>query len=245
MPFVHLPVQSGSDRILAAMNRRHTASRITAASSTGFAPPGKILHFHRILSSVSPARPRKISSPPSPGHTNRIRWRLFVQIFAAARNAGADMEETVSAAEMDERLVRLQELIDSQQSAFNVAAIGRTVDVLFERPPAIPARSSAARLSAAGACDGVDRYHRQVPRSRSPKPRPQQPVRRTGPRVMRKPALTSHFRRRSLNPCQKAARIRIARSPLDRTMRNARSLSLRRQSRSRHVVRTNTDRTWR
>jgi len=39
----------------------------------------------------------------------------------------------VSAAEMDERLVRLQELIDSQQSAFNEAAIGNTVDVLFER----------------------------------------------------------------------------------------------------------------
>jgi tRNA-2-methylthio-N6-dimethylallyladenosine synthase len=43
------------------------------------------------------------------------------------------MQETVSAAEMDERLVRLQELIDSQQSAFNQAAIGSTVDVLFER----------------------------------------------------------------------------------------------------------------
>jgi tRNA-2-methylthio-N6-dimethylallyladenosine synthase len=45
----------------------------------------------------------------------------------------ADMRETVSAAEMDERLVRLQELIDSQQSAFNQAAIGKSVDVLFER----------------------------------------------------------------------------------------------------------------
>jgi len=43
------------------------------------------------------------------------------------------MWETVSAEEMDERLVRLQELIDSQQSAFNRAMIGRTVDVLFER----------------------------------------------------------------------------------------------------------------
>ena len=40
---------------------------------------------------------------------------------------------TVSATEMDERLVRLQELIDSQQSAFNKAMIGNTVDVLFER----------------------------------------------------------------------------------------------------------------
>jgi tRNA-2-methylthio-N6-dimethylallyladenosine synthase len=45
----------------------------------------------------------------------------------------ADMRETVSAAEMDERLVRLQDLIDSQQSAFNKAMIGNTVDVLFER----------------------------------------------------------------------------------------------------------------
>src|SRR6266852_2068980 len=52
MPFVHLPVQSGSDRILAAI-------------STGSAPYGKILHFHRILSWVSPARPRKISPRPS------------------------------------------------------------------------------------------------------------------------------------------------------------------------------------
>jgi tRNA-2-methylthio-N6-dimethylallyladenosine synthase len=43
------------------------------------------------------------------------------------------MQETVSAAEMDERLVRLQELIDCQQSAFNTAMIGKTVDVLFER----------------------------------------------------------------------------------------------------------------
>jgi tRNA-2-methylthio-N6-dimethylallyladenosine synthase len=45
----------------------------------------------------------------------------------------ADMREMVTAADMDERLVRLQELIDSQQSAFNVATIGNTVDVLFER----------------------------------------------------------------------------------------------------------------
>src|SRR5262249_329912 len=45
----------------------------------------------------------------------------------------AEMRETVSTSEMDERLARLQELIDSQQSAFNKAAIGTTVDVLFER----------------------------------------------------------------------------------------------------------------
>lgn len=43
------------------------------------------------------------------------------------------MQETVTTTVMDERLARLQELIDSQQAAFNAAAIGKTVDVLFER----------------------------------------------------------------------------------------------------------------
>jgi tRNA-2-methylthio-N6-dimethylallyladenosine synthase len=46
----------------------------------------------------------------------------------------AEMRETVSTAEMDERLARLQDLINSQQSAFNAAAIGTTMDVLFESP---------------------------------------------------------------------------------------------------------------
>jgi tRNA-2-methylthio-N6-dimethylallyladenosine synthase len=48
------------------------------------------------------------------------------------------MRETVSAADMDGRLAQLQDLIDSQQSAFNKAAIGTTVDVLFERPARNP-----------------------------------------------------------------------------------------------------------
>jgi tRNA-2-methylthio-N6-dimethylallyladenosine synthase len=42
------------------------------------------------------------------------------------------MREMVSTAEMDERLARLQDLINSQQSAFNSAAIGSTMEVLFE-----------------------------------------------------------------------------------------------------------------
>jgi tRNA-2-methylthio-N6-dimethylallyladenosine synthase len=50
----------------------------------------------------------------------------------------ADMQETVSTGEMDERLARLQDLINSQQSAFNKAAIGTTMDVLFEGPARNP-----------------------------------------------------------------------------------------------------------
>jgi tRNA-2-methylthio-N6-dimethylallyladenosine synthase len=133
MPFVHLPVQSGSDRILAAMNRKHTAD-----------------DYRRVIDRFRAARQAIAFSSDFivgfPGETEED----FLATLALVRQIGyagaysfkysprpgtpaADMREMVSAAEMDERLVRLQELIDSQQSAFNVAAIGNTVDVLFER----------------------------------------------------------------------------------------------------------------
>jgi len=133
MPFVHLPVQSGSDRILAAMNRKHTAD-----------------DYRRVIDRFRAARQDIAFSSDFivgfPGETEEdflATLALVTQIgYAGAYSfkysprpgtPAADMREMVSAAEMDERLVRLQELIDSQQSAFNVAAIGNTVDVLFER----------------------------------------------------------------------------------------------------------------
>ncbi|WP_262048598.1 tRNA (N6-isopentenyl adenosine(37)-C2)-methylthiotransferase MiaB [Bradyrhizobium sp. Bra78] len=134
MPFVHLPVQSGSDRILAAMNRKHTAD-----------------DYRRVVDRFRSARQDIAFSSDFivgfPGESEQdflATLALVTQIgYAAAYSfkysarpgtPAADMQETVSPAEMDQRLVRLQELIDSQQSAFNKAAIGSTVDVLFERP---------------------------------------------------------------------------------------------------------------
>jgi tRNA-2-methylthio-N6-dimethylallyladenosine synthase len=133
MPFVHLPVQSGSDRILSAMNRRHT-----------------VADYRRVIDRLRDARQDIAFSSDFivgfPGETEEdfaATLALVTQIgYAGAYSfkysprpgtPAADMQETVSAADMDERLVRLQELIDSQQSAFNVATIGNTVDVLFER----------------------------------------------------------------------------------------------------------------
>ncbi|MCK1710245.1 MULTISPECIES: tRNA (N6-isopentenyl adenosine(37)-C2)-methylthiotransferase MiaB [unclassified Bradyrhizobium] len=134
MPFVHLPVQSGSDRILAAMNRKHTAD-----------------NYRRVIDRFRAARQDIAFSSDFivgfPGESEQdflATLALVTQIgYAAAYSfkysarpgtPAADMQETVSPAEMDQRLERLQELIDSQQSAFNKAAIGTTVDVLFERP---------------------------------------------------------------------------------------------------------------
>jgi tRNA-2-methylthio-N6-dimethylallyladenosine synthase len=138
MPFVHLPVQSGSDRILAAMNRKHTADDYRRA----------IERFRGARQDVAFSSDFIVGFPGETEEDFRATLALVTQIgYAGAYSfkysprpgtPAADMRETVSAAEMDERLVRLQELIDSQQSAFNQAAIGNTVDVLFERPARNP-----------------------------------------------------------------------------------------------------------
>jgi len=133
MPFVHLPVQSGSDRILGAMNRKHTAADYRQV----------IDRFRDARQDIAFSSDFIVGFPGETEEDFAATLALVTQIgYAGAYSfkysprpgtPAADMQETVSAAEMDERLVRLQELIDSQQSAFNKATIGNTVDVLFER----------------------------------------------------------------------------------------------------------------
>jgi tRNA-2-methylthio-N6-dimethylallyladenosine synthase len=134
MPFVHLPVQSGSDRILSAMNRKHTADDYR----------GVIDRFRSARQDIAFSSDFIVGFPGESEQDFLATLALVTQIgYAAAYSfkysarpgtPAADMQETVPPAEMDQRLERLQELIDSQQSAFNKAAIGSTVDVLFERP---------------------------------------------------------------------------------------------------------------
>jgi len=134
MPFVHLPVQSGSDRILAAMNRKHTVREYLDV----------IDRFRAARQDIAFSSDFIVGFPGETAADFSATLALVTQIGYAASYSfkysprpgtpAADMQEMVSAADMDERLVRLQELIDSQQSAFNKATIGTTVDVLFERP---------------------------------------------------------------------------------------------------------------
>ncbi|WP_445491465.1 tRNA (N6-isopentenyl adenosine(37)-C2)-methylthiotransferase MiaB [Rhodopseudomonas sp. RCAM05734] len=133
MPFVHLPVQSGSDRILAAMNRKHTAEDYRRV----------IDRFRGARQDIAFTSDFIVGFPGESDEDFDATLALVTQIgYAGAYSfkyssrpgtPAADMQETVPTAVMDERLVRLQELIDSQQSAFNTATIGATVDVLFER----------------------------------------------------------------------------------------------------------------
>src|ERR1700716_1272530 len=138
MPFVHLPVQSGSDRILGAMNRKHTAGDYRRV----------IDRFRHARQDIAFSSDFIVGFPGESEEDFCATLALVAQIgYAGAYSfkysprpgtPAADMRETVSAKEMDERLGRLQELIDSQQSAFNAAAIGLTVAVLFERPARNP-----------------------------------------------------------------------------------------------------------
>lgn len=143
MPFVHLPVQSGSDRILAAMNRKHTADDYRRVVDR-FRSARQDIAFSSDFIVGFPGERARFSRDPRACHANRLRCGIFVQILRPAGNAGRGHAGDGVPSEMDQRLERLQELIDSQQSAFNKAAIGSTVDVLFERPARRTARSSAA-----------------------------------------------------------------------------------------------------
>ena len=139
MPFLHLPVQSGADRILKAMNRRkHDAAT-----------------YLDLVGRIRAVRPDIALSSDFivgfPGETDAdfeatldlIRAVGFASTFSFKYSPrpgtpGADMPNQVPDDVMRERLVRLQILVEEQRQAFNVNMIGRTVDVLLERKGRYP-----------------------------------------------------------------------------------------------------------
>ncbi len=138
MPYLHLPVQSGSDRILAAMNRRHTARDYLAI----------IERFRKARPDIAFSSDFIVGFPGETDEDFTATLALVEEIGYAASYSfkysprpgtpAATMEGMVSTAIMDERLARLQRLIERQQAAFNAATVGRTTDVLFERPTHYP-----------------------------------------------------------------------------------------------------------
>ena len=145
MPFLHLPVQSGSDRILAAMNRRHTADeyrsvverlrskREDLALSSDFIVgyPGEtdqdFAATLRLVTDIGFAQAYSFKYSPRPG-------------TPAAAEQGQ-----VSEVVKKERLAMLQQLLNEQQLAFNRSQEGRTLEVLIEgsgkRPGQVVGRS--------------------------------------------------------------------------------------------------------
>jgi len=132
MPYLHLPVQSGSDRILKAMNRKHTADS-----------------YLRLIERIRAARPDLVLSGDFivgfPGETEadfqatldlvrQARYGAAYSFKYSARpGTPAAERDPVDPAEADDRLQRLQALLAEQQRATQESMVGRRVKVLFEK----------------------------------------------------------------------------------------------------------------
>jgi tRNA-2-methylthio-N6-dimethylallyladenosine synthase len=133
MPYLHLPFQAGADRILAAMNRKHTAADYVAlAERVRTARPDLALSTDIIVG--------------FPGETEAefeatlavVEEVRFAQAYAFKYSPrpgtpGAAMADQVPEAVKLDRLHRLQTVLADQQTAFNSSCIGRVMPVLFER----------------------------------------------------------------------------------------------------------------
>ncbi|THF55764.1 tRNA (N6-isopentenyl adenosine(37)-C2)-methylthiotransferase MiaB [Ollibium composti] len=134
MPYLHLPVQAGSDRILKAMNRRHKAGE-----------------YLKLIERIRAARPDIALSGDFivgfPGETDAdfedtmkiVREVGYASAFSFKYSPrpgtpGAEMDGHVAEQVKDERLQRLQTLLVEQQQAFTVSMVGRTMPTLIEKP---------------------------------------------------------------------------------------------------------------
>jgi tRNA-2-methylthio-N6-dimethylallyladenosine synthase len=133
MPFLHLPVQAGNDHILKAMNRSHD-----------------VASYLRLIERVREARPDIAISGDFivgfPGETDaqfedtlglveQVRYAQCYSFKYSPRpgTPAATMDDQISPAVMDDRLARLQALLNAQQAAFNAATVGRATRILLER----------------------------------------------------------------------------------------------------------------
>jgi len=138
MPYLHLPIQSGSDRILKAMNRRHTRA-----------------DYFRIIERIRAARPDMAMSGDFivgfPGETDAdfedtmsiVREIGYASAYTFKYSIrpgtpGATMADQVDEAVKTERLARLNQQIATQMRDFGRSVVGRTLDVLIEKKGRMP-----------------------------------------------------------------------------------------------------------
>ena len=132
MPYLHLPIQSGSDKVLRAMNRGHTYA-----------------HYRELIRSLRTARPdlalsgdfivgfpgeTELDFQQTMGCVEEIGYASSFSFKYSPRpgTPGASLGDQVPEDVKQDRLVRLQELLYTQQTAFNRSFVGRTLDVLVE-----------------------------------------------------------------------------------------------------------------
>ncbi|CDZ36413.1 (Dimethylallyl)adenosine tRNA methylthiotransferase MiaB [Neorhizobium galegae bv. officinalis] len=138
MPYLHLPVQAGSDRILKAMNRRHTGAE-----------------YLRLIERIRDARPDIAIAGDFivgfPGETDKdfedtlrlVEDVNYAQAYSFKYSTrpgtpGADLGDQVPEEVKAERLERLQALLLKQQAEFAKSCVGKVIDLLLEKPGRMP-----------------------------------------------------------------------------------------------------------
>ena len=163
MPYLHLPVQAGSDKILKAMNRAHTAES-----------------YLRLVEKIRAARPDIAMAGDFivgfPGE-READFEATLQLVREVGYAGAfsfkysrrpgtpasALPGQVADEVKEERLARLNALLDEQQRAFNASQAGKVLPVLFERPGRHPGQlSGRSPYLQAVHVDGPDRLIGQI-----------------------------------------------------------------------------------
>jgi tRNA-2-methylthio-N6-dimethylallyladenosine synthase len=134
MPQLHLPIQSGCDRILAAMNRRHTrADYLAAVARLRDARPDLALTSDFIVGFPGETEgdfAETLRLVDEVGFSGAFSFKYS----ARPGTPGAEMDDQIDEAVKSDRLMRLQQAIDRSQANFNRNCVGRTIAVLFERP---------------------------------------------------------------------------------------------------------------
>jgi tRNA-2-methylthio-N6-dimethylallyladenosine synthase len=134
MPYLHLPIQAGSDRILKTMNRGHAAQ-----------------HYLDLIARIRRARPDVAISGDFivgfPGETETdfaetlavVRKVEYASAFSFKYSPrpgtpAAERDNQIAEDEKADRLARLQSLLERQRQAFNAGCLGRTLPILIEKP---------------------------------------------------------------------------------------------------------------
>jgi tRNA-2-methylthio-N6-dimethylallyladenosine synthase len=138
MPFLHLPVQSGSDRILKAMNRSHSAaSYLAILDKVRKVRPDIALSGDFIVGFPGESEADfadTLALVEQVGHASAYTFKYSPRPGTPA----ATMADQIAPVVMDDRLQRLQALINRQQLAFNQASVGRRTSILLERKGKLP-----------------------------------------------------------------------------------------------------------
>ena len=133
MPYVHLPVQSGSDRILKAMNRKHGADAYLSIVESLRKARSDIALSSDFIVGFPGESDADFEATMTLARTVGFASSFSFKYSPRPGTPAADRDDQIDETVKSERLAALQALLDEQRHAFNAATVGREFDVLFEK----------------------------------------------------------------------------------------------------------------